>query len=315
MKSLKYSIFIVSVMSISGCSWFGGGSCDPGQDPACNAPVASQVYSQQARWYCAGDFESRAWSCSHERPYAEILKLPTAKLLTKNTFQPSTAPQPKQKKEAWSSVVAARAMDEPAMPMPVKTDKIISPDTATNPAEQAVISSTGAKTEIELAVQQPAPPEPETETQPLFGLPNPAAPPSKRAALSVGNAQANTGEVVTSVSSTASRETQGTSTGDQTYDRFMDLPSGDFAIQLLASKTMNAIKAFAKRVDLSDPTILQIEVYANSLFVLILDTFSSYEKAQDMKTDWTSKYGDEVEPWIRTVGSLQNSMQPIGPAE
>lgn len=311
MKSFKYFIFICSVMTISGCSWFGGGSCDPSKDPACKAPNADKTYSQQARWFCAGDFESRAWSCSHESPYAEILKIPTTKLIAKSEFNASSSQQSKPKNTAWSNVVAAK--DKPSL-VTARPDNSSSRASEATVAKQPVVSSTAAKTEI--AVSQAAPSETAIMAKPKFGSPNLVAAESpEKIALTVASQPASAGNAAIPASSRVSREDQWTSTGDQAYDRFMDLPSGDFAIQLLASKTMKAIKAFANRMDLSNPTILKIEVYANSLFVLILDTFSSHQQAQDTKTAWTTKHGDDVDPWIRTVGSLQESMQPIGPSE
>jgi septal ring-binding cell division protein DamX len=312
MKSFKNYIFLCSVISISGCSWFGGGSCDPSRDPACNAPKATSAYSQQARWYCAGNFESRAWSCSHEPPYAEILKVPTTKLIAKNEFNASNAQQPKQQNVAWSSVVAAA--DKPSQPVAVRPHKSSSRANEITVAEQPVASTTAAKTNV--VTSQPAQPTSTIKTEPKFGSPNlVATEPEAKAAVTVTRQQANAGETAISSTSKTDNEAQWTSTGDLAYDRFMDLPSGDFAIQLLASKTVKAIKAFADRVDLSNPTILKIEVYASSLFVLILDTFSSYQQAQETKAAWTTKHGDDVDPWIRTVGSLQESMQPIGPSD
>ena len=301
MKSLKNYIALCSVITISGCSWFGGGSCDPSRDPACNAPKADSAYSQQVRWYCAGNFESRAWACSHEPPYAQILKVPTTKLLAKNEFNASSAQQPKQKNTAWSSVVAAN--DKPSPAVTVRPRSNSSRATETTVAEPPVASSIAAIAEIPAA-------------QPKFGLPNlVAAEPPATVAVGVARQQPGAGEAAISATSKADNEAQWTSTGDLAYDRFMDLPGGDFAIQLLASKTVHAIKAFADQVNLSNPTILKIEVYASSLFVLILDTFSSYQQADETKTAWTTTHGDDVDPWIRTVGSLQESMQPIGPSE
>lgn len=105
------------------------------------------------------------------------------------------------------------------------------------------------------------------------------------------------------------------SSGDSTFDYFMDLPNDDFAIQLKADKTLGGILNFATSVDVTDPMVLKLQPLKKPLFVLVLDTFDDIQLASDAKRAWVAKYDNGVEPWIRTVGSLQKSMQPIGPMD
>ncbi|MEC8819672.1 MAG: hypothetical protein VYA08_02160, partial [Pseudomonadota bacterium] len=147
------------------------------------------------------------------------------------------------------------------------------------------------------------------------GSPELPSPPPPASTLAMSETEATSAPVeeneIADIFQTDTTKSQRPLSGDATYDRFIDLPSDNFAIQLLASKTLKAIKELAARVDLSNPTILKIELFANPLFVLILDTFNSYQLAQDTKQAWTEKHGNLVDPWIRTVGSLQESMLPI----
>ena len=103
--------------------------------------------------------------------------------------------------------------------------------------------------------------------------------------------------------------------GDGTYDYFMDLPSDDFAIQLKAEKSLAAIRTFATAVDLEDPLVLKTQLMKRPLYVLVLDTFNDIQLASDAKRAWMARYDNGIEPWIRTVGSLQKTMQPIGPMD
>jgi septal ring-binding cell division protein DamX len=103
--------------------------------------------------------------------------------------------------------------------------------------------------------------------------------------------------------------------GDGTYDYFMDLPSDDFAIQLKAEKNLAALRTFAATVDLEDPLVLKTQLMKRPLYVLVLDTFNDIQLASDAKRSWMAQYNNGIEPWIRTVGSLQKTMQPIGPMD
>ena len=103
--------------------------------------------------------------------------------------------------------------------------------------------------------------------------------------------------------------------GDATYDYFMDLPLDNFAVQLKADKTLRGILSFASSVDLAKPMVLKVQPLKKPLFVLVLDTFDDIQLASDAKQSWMSQFDNGVEPWIRTVGSLQKSMQSIGPMD
>ena len=105
------------------------------------------------------------------------------------------------------------------------------------------------------------------------------------------------------------------SSGDAGYDYFMDLPANDFAIQLKADKTLSGIRAFATEIKLTDPLVLKTQPLRRPLYILILDTFNDIQVASDAKRTWMAEYDNGIEPWIRTVGSIQKTLQPLGPMD
>ena len=284
MKYLKCFIVFLGVMSFSACSWLGGKSCDSGLDPTCDPTVTTNTYQLQPRWYCQGHIATRNWSCSHDTFTAGKPVGQFAGVAATNTFKPATLPLSAKKDKAtasYSAIASAGAASQ------TKRD-------FESPASK---TSTGAAT-----------------SQLTAGSPELPSPPASTLATSETEATSAPFEAyeIADIFQTDTTKAQRPLSGDATYDRFIDMPSDNFAIQLLASKTLKAIKELAARVDLSNPIILKIELFANPLFVLILDTFNSYQLAQDTKQAWTEKHGNLVDPWIRTVGSLQESMLPIG---
>jgi septal ring-binding cell division protein DamX len=286
MKYLKCFIVSLAVMSISACSWFSGKSCDSGLDPTCDTTGTTNTYQLQPRWYCQGHIATRDWSCSHDAFAAGKPVGQFARVAATHSFKLETPPlSAKKAKTAASFSVSASA-------------------SAASQAKQ-VFAQPASKTSTGAAAGQ----LPAGSTE----LPSTS---TSTSTLAMSETEATSAPIeeneIADIFQTDTSETQRPLSGDATYDRFNDLPSDNFAIQLLASKTLKAIKELAARVDLSNPTILKIELFANPLFVLILDTFNSYQLAQETKQAWTEKHGNLVDPWIRTVGSLQESMLPIG---
>ena len=98
---------------------------------------------------------------------------------------------------------------------------------------------------------------------------------------------------------------------DAIYQQFMDINPRDFAVQLKAEKVLEDIKQYADLTALSEPTILKIKPFGSPIYVLILDTFPDFELASRAKATWIASRGDKVEPWIRTVKSLQKVIEPM----
>ena len=91
----------------------------------------------------------------------------------------------------------------------------------------------------------------------------------------------------------------------------MDINPRDFAVQLKAEKVLEDIKQYADLTALSEPTILKIKPFGSPIYVLILATFPDFELASRAKATWIASRGDKVEPWIRTVKSLQKVIEPM----
>jgi len=100
---------------------------------------------------------------------------------------------------------------------------------------------------------------------------------------------------------------------DPVYQQFMDKDPRDFAVQLKAERVLEDIRVFAQSVEMEEPTILKIKPFKAPIYVLILDTFSDFELASEAKNDWMTKQDNDIEPWIRTVESLQKVLEPMGP--
>ena len=98
---------------------------------------------------------------------------------------------------------------------------------------------------------------------------------------------------------------------DPVYQRLMDTNPRDFAVQLKAERALENIRQYADVSAMTEPTILKINLFGAPIYVLILDTFSDFELASDAKAAWVASRGDQVEPWIRTVESLQKVIEPM----
>ena len=98
---------------------------------------------------------------------------------------------------------------------------------------------------------------------------------------------------------------------DPVYQQFMDTNPRDFAVQLKAEKALEDIRQYADVSAMTEPTILKIKPFGAPIYVLILDTFSDFELASEAKIAWIASRGDQVEPWIRTVESLQKVIEPM----
>ena len=83
----------------------------------------------------------------------------------------------------------------------------------------------------------------------------------------------------------------------------------EFRSPIKAEKALEDIRQYADLSAMTEPTILKINPFGAPIYVLILDTFSDFELASEAKAAWTASRGDQVEPWIRTVESLQTVIE------
>lgn len=82
-------------------------------------------------------------------------------------------------------------------------------------------------------------------------------------------------------------------------------PPGHFAVQVVASSSMDNLKAFAKANEFSDQWTAQTNVNGTTWFVLLKGIYASKAEADAALSE---VQGLDTSPWIRTVGSLQAVM-------
>lgn len=70
--------------------------------------------------------------------------------------------------------------------------------------------------------------------------------------------------------------------------------------------------ALTQSVDREEPTILKSKPFKAPIYVLILDTFLDSELASEAMKDCITQQDSDIEPWIRTVESLQKVLETMG---
>ena len=84
-----------------------------------------------------------------------------------------------------------------------------------------------------------------------------------------------------------------------------EVPASHFAVQVVASSTMENLTAFANQYQLSDQWVAETTVEGRVWYVLMLGVYPSKVEAEQALGSVQSM---ETQPWIRTVGSLQAVM-------
>jgi len=82
-------------------------------------------------------------------------------------------------------------------------------------------------------------------------------------------------------------------------------PAGMFAVQVVASSSMDQLTAFANANQLSDEWVAETIVDGKVWFVLISGVYATKSEAEQALE---GLQGLETQPWIRTVGSVQSAM-------
>jgi hypothetical protein len=87
----------------------------------------------------------------------------------------------------------------------------------------------------------------------------------------------------------------------------LDLPTDFYAVQLLAMPSKEDIEAYVTQHKLRGMSAARIEKDNDLYYVLILGVYTTYERAFEASRDLAAPL-NKVEPWIRTLGSLQEAM-------
>jgi len=82
-------------------------------------------------------------------------------------------------------------------------------------------------------------------------------------------------------------------------------PASMFAVQVVASSSMDQLTAFANANQLSDEWVAETTVDGKVWFVLMSGVYATKSEAEQALE---GLQGLETQPWIRTVGSVQSAM-------
>lgn len=82
-------------------------------------------------------------------------------------------------------------------------------------------------------------------------------------------------------------------------------PAGYYAVQVVASSTMDQLTSFARQHQIDDQLVAETNVHGKVWYVLMLGIYPSKGEAEQALL---SVQDLETQPWIRTVGSLQSAM-------
>ena len=82
-------------------------------------------------------------------------------------------------------------------------------------------------------------------------------------------------------------------------------PAGMYAVQVVASSSMDQLNFFAQQNQISADWIAETTVDGKVWFVLMSGLYATKEEAEQAMTE-LQELG--TEPWIRTVGSIQSAM-------
>jgi len=302
------------------------------------------------RWYCLGDLEAKDWSCATSQQETSR-KLITAdnwladagkfdldaprlsQFLTSRADSSQVGPSDRPKQA--SSVTD----DSPAMQRQlVESGSSVEPTRSSLESEIVLATPGNYPTGITLAEIYTADAKRHGNPSPLLETLAPDAGISQTVQLTgVGNSRKArqqgmarpTSIVSSSASSTAQfskpNQTVATSnqrdfnnfkespsSGDPSFNYFMDLPPNDFAVQLKADRTLVGIQTFAREVSLDSPFVLKTIPSKSPIYILVLETFNDIQLASDAKKKWISQVDNDIEPWIGTVGSIQKTLHPIG---
>ncbi|MCW9015216.1 MAG: SPOR domain-containing protein [Gammaproteobacteria bacterium] len=83
----------------------------------------------------------------------------------------------------------------------------------------------------------------------------------------------------------------------------MSQPANHYAVQVVASSSMEGLRAFARQHQLSDQWTAETSVNGKTWFVLLLGVYPTKTEANDALASVQGEL--DTSPWIRSVGSLQ----------
>lgn len=82
-------------------------------------------------------------------------------------------------------------------------------------------------------------------------------------------------------------------------------PAGNYAVQVVASSSMDQLKFFANQYQLSDEWVAETTVDGRVWYILMLGVYQTKGEAEQALINVQDL---ETQPWIRTIGSVQAVM-------
>ena len=83
------------------------------------------------------------------------------------------------------------------------------------------------------------------------------------------------------------------------------MPAGNYAVQVVASSSMDQLTFFANQYQLSDEWVAETTVDGKVWYVLMLGVYETKAEAEQALVNVQDL---ETQPWIRTIGSVQAVM-------
>jgi len=82
-------------------------------------------------------------------------------------------------------------------------------------------------------------------------------------------------------------------------------PAGNYAVQVVASSSMEQLRFFANQYQLSDEWVAETTVNGKVWYILMLGVYETKAEAEQALVNVQDL---ETQPWIRTIGSVQAVM-------
>ncbi len=247
----------------------------------CNAFSRTPNNPENVGWFCQSNESGEGWECVQDEDLART-PVPT-RLPPDPEPPPADLAAPLDLDVPLSVELAQSVARAPDAGAPVTAAPVAGDPDAEAPAEPAALASAAVAAPVDPAA-----------TAPESATPQPAA-----AQSAAGGSNVRAADAVPRHVALAYVPAQPTA--------MLDLPPEYFAVQLIAMNSKQSIESFVHEHQLRGMSAARIEKDSALYFVLILGIYETYDRAFEASRDLPPPL-DGVEPWIRSLGSLQNAM-------
>ncbi len=204
--------------------------------------------------------------------------------------------------EPTADVQAQEALTSPFAqtdPEPVPVADATSAVSASVPAPLSEPAQSNATSSASSSVPAPVvtpPPAPVVTSQPSTVAATPASAPASQAVAAAPTRPAPTAAPATN-SLSAQRE------------RIMSLPASQFTVQLLGASSRSNVEAFVQRNSASPLYWFESQNQGRPWYVVIHGSYPSRAAATSAASGLSGELG-RLQPWVRSIGAVQNDIQP-----